>query len=178
MVDIGCGNGAFTEEVIARCAPAAVSAIDPSDEQLAYARARNGVKMTEFRTGDAETLPFGDATFDVAVMALVISFLPDPDKSAADCEKAIRPAGVQKAPAPVGFALLPDLFGSAKHLRRFTAKGPAERPRSRRTRDCTSLGNGRGSRRLKRSSTKETHRNRAPRALGSIQPSTRQAGCG
>ena len=37
-LDIGCGNGAFTEELIACCVPAAVSAIDPSDEQLAYAR--------------------------------------------------------------------------------------------------------------------------------------------
>src|SRR3954468_18824093 len=43
-LDVGCGNGAFTEELITRCAPAAVMAIDPSDDQLAYARARPGVK--------------------------------------------------------------------------------------------------------------------------------------
>jgi SAM-dependent methyltransferase len=36
-LDVGCGNGAFTEELIARCAPAAVTAVDPSDDQLAYA---------------------------------------------------------------------------------------------------------------------------------------------
>ena len=36
-LDAGCGNGAFTEEIIARCAPAEVSAIDPSEEQLAHA---------------------------------------------------------------------------------------------------------------------------------------------
>ena len=39
-LDVGCGNGAFTEVLIARCAPAAVSAIDPSEGQLSYARAR------------------------------------------------------------------------------------------------------------------------------------------
>ena len=39
-LDVGCGNGAFTEELIAHCAPAAVIAIDPSDDQLAYARTR------------------------------------------------------------------------------------------------------------------------------------------
>ena len=33
-LDVGCGNGAFTEELIARCAPAAVTAIDPSDDQF------------------------------------------------------------------------------------------------------------------------------------------------
>ena len=37
-LDVGCGNGAFTEELIARCAPSAVIAVDPSDDQLAYAR--------------------------------------------------------------------------------------------------------------------------------------------
>ena len=92
-LDVGCGNGAFTEELIARCAPAAVSAIDPSDDQLAYARTRPGVKMTEFRVGDAEKLPFGDGTFDVAVMALVISFLRDPNKAAAEMARVVRPGG-------------------------------------------------------------------------------------
>lgn len=60
-IDVGCGNGAFTEELIARCAPAAVIAIDPSDDQLAYARTRPGLRMTDFRVGDAQNLPFAIA---------------------------------------------------------------------------------------------------------------------
>ena len=39
-LDVGCGNGAFTEELIAHCAPATVAAIDSSDYQLARARTR------------------------------------------------------------------------------------------------------------------------------------------
>jgi len=39
-IDVGCGNGAFTEVLIARCAPAAVTGIDPSDAQVAYVRER------------------------------------------------------------------------------------------------------------------------------------------
>ena len=35
-LDIGCGNGAFTERLIARCAPSAVHGIDPSEGQLAF----------------------------------------------------------------------------------------------------------------------------------------------
>ena len=92
-LDVGCGNGAFTEEIIARCAPAAVTAIDPSDDQLAYARTRLGLKMTDFQVGDAQNLPSGDSTFDVAVMALVISFLPDPDKAVAEMARVVRPGG-------------------------------------------------------------------------------------
>ena len=33
-LDIGCGNGAFTELVVRRCMPSDVQAFDPSAEQL------------------------------------------------------------------------------------------------------------------------------------------------
>jgi SAM-dependent methyltransferase len=92
-LDVGCGNGAFTEELITRCAPATVMAVDPSDDQLAYARQRPGAKEAEFRVGDAQALPFGDGSFDVAVMALVISFLADPAKAAAEMSRVVRPGG-------------------------------------------------------------------------------------
>ena len=92
-LDAGCGNGVFTEELIARCAPAAVTAIDPSEEQLAYARNRPGAKAAEFRIGDAQKLPFGDDSFDAAIMALVISFLPKPDKAAAEMTRVVRSGG-------------------------------------------------------------------------------------
>src|SRR3974390_3655064 len=49
LLDVGCGNGAFTEVLIARCAPAAVSAIDPSDGPLSYPRPRSGPTIAEIR---------------------------------------------------------------------------------------------------------------------------------
>src|ERR1700716_4429681 len=39
-IDVGCGNGAFTEMLVERCAPVAVHGIDPSAEQIAFARER------------------------------------------------------------------------------------------------------------------------------------------
>jgi len=92
-LDVGCGNGAFTEEIIARCAPATVMAIDPSDEQLAHARTRLGAKMAQFQVGDAHNLSFSDSTFDVTIMALVLSFLPDPIKAAAELARVTCPGG-------------------------------------------------------------------------------------
>jgi SAM-dependent methyltransferase len=92
-LDVGCGNGAFTEELIAHCAPSAVTAIDPSDDQLAYARRRPRVGMADFRVGDAQNLPFTDGNFDIAAMALVISFLPDPGRAAAEMARVVRPGG-------------------------------------------------------------------------------------
>jgi ubiquinone/menaquinone biosynthesis C-methylase UbiE len=96
-IDVGCGNGAFTELVVARNAPAEVEGIDPSDGQLAYARTRPGVAMAEFRNGDAMALPFQDGTFDVAVMALVIFFVPEPAKGVAEMVRVVAPGGTVAA---------------------------------------------------------------------------------
>jgi ubiquinone/menaquinone biosynthesis C-methylase UbiE len=90
-LDVGCGNGAFTDEIIAHCAPTTVVAIDPSGDQLAFARLR--AKVADFRVGDAQALQFSDASFDVAVMALVISFLSDPAKAVAEMARVVRPGG-------------------------------------------------------------------------------------
>ncbi len=78
--DIGCGTGAFTELILRKCAPATVDGIDPSDGQLAYARTRAGAQGAVFQRGDATALPYADASFDIAVMALVIHFVTDPAK--------------------------------------------------------------------------------------------------
>ena len=92
-LDVGCGNGAFTETVIARCAPAEVHGIDPSEAQIAYARTREAATRAQFRTGDACALPYDDASFDVAAMALVISFIPEADKAVAEMMRVVRPGG-------------------------------------------------------------------------------------
>jgi SAM-dependent methyltransferase len=92
-IDVGCGNGAFTEVLIARCAPAAVTGVDPSDGQLAFARTRPGAKMAQFRIADAQSLPFADNSFDAASMALVITFIPDPVKAAKEMARVVKPGG-------------------------------------------------------------------------------------
>lgn len=92
-LDVGCGNGAFTEVLIARCAPATVIGLDPSEEQIAYARQRPGAKPAEYRVGDALALPFADGSFDAALMALAIVFVPDPVKVVAEMVRVVRPGG-------------------------------------------------------------------------------------
>ena len=56
--DIGCGNGAFTQLIVDRCAPKRVFAIDPSDGQIAYAKTRLAAMPVELATGDAMALPY------------------------------------------------------------------------------------------------------------------------
>lgn len=93
-VEVGCGNGAFTEELIARTAPRAVDSIDPSEGQLAFARTRPAAKLAQFRPGQAQALPFPDDSFDAAAMALVITFVPDPAKAVAEMARVVRPDGI------------------------------------------------------------------------------------
>lgn len=95
-LDIGCGNGAFTETIVDRCAPAEVQGVDPSEGQLGFARARLAGKA-EFRTGQAMALPFAADSFDVAVMALVIFFVPDPAKGVAEMARVVRSGGLVAA---------------------------------------------------------------------------------
>lgn len=92
-LDVGCGTGVFTEQVIQGCAPAAMVGIDPSAEQLAFAEKRAGLTTAEFRVGDAQDLPFAENSFDMAVMALVIHFVPDPAKAVTEMARVLRPGG-------------------------------------------------------------------------------------
>ena len=91
--DVGCGNGAFTELLVQRCAPLEVQGIDPSQGQLAYARTRLPGAPVQWRQGDAMALPYGDAAFGAAVMALVIFFVPEPAKGVAEMARVVEPGG-------------------------------------------------------------------------------------
>ncbi|MEP6503354.1 MAG: methyltransferase domain-containing protein [Betaproteobacteria bacterium] len=92
-VDVGCGNGAFTETLIQLCAAAEVQGIDPSEAQLAFARTRFADGVAQFQQGDAMALPFADAAFDAAAMALVLFFVPEPARGVAEMVRVVRPGG-------------------------------------------------------------------------------------
>jgi SAM-dependent methyltransferase len=96
-LDVGCGNGAFTERLVERCAPASVAGIDPSEAQLAFARGRPALRTAQLRQGDAMALPFPDNTFDAAVMPLVIFFVPEPARGVAEMARVVCPGGLVTA---------------------------------------------------------------------------------
>ena len=95
VLDVGCGPGALTAELVARLGPGAVAAVDPSASFVAAARARNpGVDVRE---ASAERLPFPEAAFDVVLAQLVVHFMSDPVAGLAEMARATRRDGVVAA---------------------------------------------------------------------------------
>jgi SAM-dependent methyltransferase len=96
-VDVGCGNGAFTDLLLDRCAAVSVDGVDPSEQQLAFARTRTMGKPATFHLGGAEALPFAAGSVDAATMALVIFFVPDPASGVAEMARVVQPGGLVAA---------------------------------------------------------------------------------
>jgi SAM-dependent methyltransferase len=92
VLDVGCGPGALTGVLAARLGPGAVSACDPSPPFVADCAARHpGVDV---RLGRAEEIPFDDARFDRAMAQLVLHFVSDPPRAAAELRRVVRPGGI------------------------------------------------------------------------------------
>jgi len=95
VLDVGCGPGALTGELVRRLGPAAVSAVDPSEPFVAAAQERHpGVSV---RRAPAEQLPFGDHGFDAALAQLVVHFMAHPVVGIREMARVTREGGVVAA---------------------------------------------------------------------------------
>ena len=95
VLDVGCGPGALTAELVASVGAEAVTAVDPSGSFVAAARARHpGVDV---RQASAEALPFPDTTFDAALAQLVVHFMADPVAGLREMGRVTRRGGVVAA---------------------------------------------------------------------------------
>jgi SAM-dependent methyltransferase len=95
VLDVGCGPGALTAELVRRLGPDAVSAVDPSESFVAAARERHpGVSV---QRASAEELPFEDQAFDAALAQLVVHFMADPVAGLRELARVTREDGVVAA---------------------------------------------------------------------------------
>ena len=95
VIDVGCGPGALTAELVRRVGPQSVAAVDPSAPFVAATQARNpGVDV---RLASAERLPFPDWAFDAALAQLVVHFMSDPVAGLAEMARVTRDEGVVAA---------------------------------------------------------------------------------
>ena len=94
-LDVGCGPGALTAELVRRLGPRAVAAVDPSEPFVAAARARYpGVDVSR---ASAEHLPLPDGSFDTALAQLVVHFMADPIAGLTEMSRVTRRDGVVAA---------------------------------------------------------------------------------
>jgi SAM-dependent methyltransferase len=109
-VDVGCGPGALTAELVALLGEDHVAAIDPSTPYVEACRTRlPGVRV---EVGPAEALPFEDAAFDHALAQLVVNFMTDAPAGVGEMERVTRPGGTVAA-------AVWDYAGEMTLLRRF-----------------------------------------------------------
>jgi SAM-dependent methyltransferase len=95
VLDVGCGPGALTAELVRRLGANNVSAVDPAPQFVAAARQRNpGVRVEQ---APAESLPFDHDSFDVAIAQLVVHFMSDPVAGLREMARVTRARGVVAA---------------------------------------------------------------------------------
>lgn len=90
-LDVGCGPGALTHELVARLGPDAVAGVDPSESFVAAARGR--YPGVDVRLARAEALPFVDNEFDRSLAQLVVHFMADPEAGLSEMRRVTRPGG-------------------------------------------------------------------------------------
>ena len=94
-IDVGCGTGALTGELIRRLGEGSVAAVDPSASFVGATRER--YPGVDVREAPAEQLPFGDDEFDAALAQLVVHFMRDPVAGIREMRRVTRPGGVVAA---------------------------------------------------------------------------------
>jgi SAM-dependent methyltransferase len=95
VLDVGCGPGALTAELVERLGADDVSAVDPSESFVEAARVRH--PDVDVHQAAAEELPFEDDVFGAALAQLVVHFMADPVTGVREMARVTSEGGVVAA---------------------------------------------------------------------------------
>lgn len=93
LLDVGCGDGALAFELARQGATVTALDADPSMIAAGRLRAESEATRVQFVDGDAERLPFDDATFDVVVAVTVLCFVQDAEHVVKEIARVLKPGG-------------------------------------------------------------------------------------
>jgi SAM-dependent methyltransferase len=124
-LEVGCGTGALSAAILARCNPASLVSIDASEGFVAAAREAVTDRRARFETGDAQALAFENASKDAVASALVLNFVPDRPKALAEMKRVARSGGT------VGFYVWDYPGGGMELMRAFWTAATTLDPRAR-----------------------------------------------
>ena len=152
VLDVATGSGNTAISATRRFCE--TTGIDYVPELIEYARKRAEVEGLEitFDVGDAEDLPYPDASFDVVLSTLGVMFAPNQEKAAEELLRVCRPGGKiglanwtpdsyignmfrthgKHVPPPPGIKP-PPLWGTEERLRELLGEGVASLEVTRRT---------------------------------------------
>lgn len=93
VLDVGCGTGNLSAEVLARWPGTRVVGVDPAPPFVATAAARLPAERARVVVGSAMDLPEPDGSVDAALAMLVLNFVPDPVAGVSEMRRVTRPGG-------------------------------------------------------------------------------------
>jgi SAM-dependent methyltransferase len=95
LLDVGCGPGGLTVELVRRSGAHRVAAVDPTPPFVEACRSRN--PGADIRQAVAENLPFADGEFDAALASLVVGFMKEPTTGIREMARVTAPGGIVAA---------------------------------------------------------------------------------
>jgi SAM-dependent methyltransferase len=92
ILDVGCGTGALTVELVRRVGADRVWGLDPSPAHVDACQAQ--LPGVHVELGAAEALPYDDEAFDATLSQLVVHFFADADRAMQEMRRVTRAGGV------------------------------------------------------------------------------------
>jgi len=96
-LDLGCGTGALTSQILEHWSPQSVIGVEPSDDFLAIANDQFNDSLVEFRRGNGDQIPVSDKTIDYAVSGFVLNFVDDGPNTLKELIRTVTPGGTVAA---------------------------------------------------------------------------------
>jgi 2-polyprenyl-3-methyl-5-hydroxy-6-metoxy-1,4-benzoquinol methylase len=90
VLDVGCGEGVLTREWAGRLGTGRVVGVDLDDPKLRKEWEANARSNLEYRTAEADSLPFADREFDVVAAIEVLEHVSDPDAALREMARVAR----------------------------------------------------------------------------------------
>lgn len=92
ILELGCGNGTYTECFIASASK--IVATDISEPMVSVTRERfEGQKMIQVERADCFNLPYESASFDTVFMANLLHVIPNPEVALSECFRVLKEGG-------------------------------------------------------------------------------------
>ena len=92
-LEVGCGRGGGSSFISRYLRPAQMTGIDLSAEAVAFCKARHNLAGLDFKTGDAEHLPFASETFDAVVNVESSHCYPSLPAFFSEVRRVLKPGG-------------------------------------------------------------------------------------